>query len=84
MVITFKSVVITTCVVLFMAALVSKAKRRHMKSFATRGKTLSQYSTGSLFSDCQGVALPQLVAMSSNRVKWRAIVALLRGQVFFK
>ena len=25
------------------------------------------YPTGSLFSDCQGVALPQLVAMASNR-----------------
>ena len=36
-----------------------------------------QYSTGSLFSDCQGVALPQLVAMASNRAMWRAKVASL-------
>ena len=35
------------------------------------------YPTGSLFSDCQGVALPQLVAMASNRAMWRAKVASL-------
>ena len=35
------------------------------------------YPTGSLFSDCQGVALPQLVAMASNRTMWRAKVASL-------
>ena len=27
----------------------------------------SHYPTGSLFSDCQGIALPQLVAMASSR-----------------
>ena len=27
---------------------------------------VSHYPTGSLFSDCQGVALPQLVAMAAN------------------
>ena len=35
------------------------------------------YPTGSLFSDCQGVALPQLVAMASNRTMWRGKVASL-------
>ena len=35
------------------------------------------YTTGSLFSDCQGVTLPQLVAMASNRAMWRAKVASL-------
>ena len=35
------------------------------------------YPTGSLFSDCQGVALPQLVAMAANRAMWRAKVASL-------
>ena len=35
------------------------------------------YPTGSLFSDCQGVALPQLVAMAANRVMWNAKVASL-------
>ena len=35
------------------------------------------YPTDSLFSDCQGVALPQLVAMASNRAMWRAKVASL-------
>ena len=35
------------------------------------------YSTGSLFSDCQGVAMPQRVAMASNRVMWRDKVASL-------
>ena len=28
------------------------------------------YPTGSLFSDCQGVPLPQLVAMAANRAMW--------------
>ena len=37
----------------------------------------SQYPTDSLFSDCQGVALSQLVAMASNRSMWRAKVASL-------
>ena len=36
-----------------------------------------QCPTDSLFSDCQGVALPQLVAMASNRATWRAKVASL-------
>ena len=36
-----------------------------------------QCPTNSLFSDCQGVALPQLVAMASNRATWRAKVASL-------
>ena len=27
----------------------------------------SHYPTGSLFSDCQGIALPQLVVMASSR-----------------
>ena len=35
------------------------------------------YPTGSLFSDCQGVALPQLVAMASNRAMWCAKLASL-------
>ena len=35
------------------------------------------YPTGSLFSDCQGVPLPQLVAMAANRAMWRAKVASL-------
>ena len=35
------------------------------------------YPTGSLFSDCQGVAPPQLVAMAANRAMWRAKVASL-------
>ena len=35
------------------------------------------YPTGSLFSDCQGVALPQIVAMASTRTIWRAKVASL-------
>ena len=35
----------------------------------------SHYPTGSLFSDCQGIALPQLVAMASSRSLWRAKVA---------
>ena len=35
------------------------------------------YPTGSLFSNCQGVALPQLVAMASNRAMWRAKVRSL-------
>ena len=34
------------------------------------------YPTGSVFSDCQGVALPQLVAMASNRTMWRAKVSV--------
>ena len=37
----------------------------------------SQYPTGSLFSDCQGVALPQLVIMASNRAMRRAKVESL-------
>ena len=38
-----------------------------------------RYPTGSLFSDCQGVALPQLVAMAANRAMWRANVARQSG-----
>ena len=30
------------------------------------------YPTGSLFNDCQGIALPQLVPMASSRTTWRA------------
>ena len=30
-----------------------------------------------MFSDCQGIALPQLVAMASSRSLWRAKVASL-------
>ena len=41
------------------------------------------YPTGSLFSDCQGVALPQLVAMASNRTMWRAKVASLSWTCVF-
>ena len=37
----------------------------------------SHYPTGSLFSDCQGIALPQLVAMVSSHSTWRANVASL-------
>ena len=29
------------------------------------------YPTGSLFCNCQSVALPQLVSIASNRAKWR-------------
>ena len=36
-----------------------------------------QYPTGSLFSDCHGVALTQLVAMASNRLMWRVKVTPL-------
>ena len=36
-----------------------------------------KYPAASLFSDCQGVALPQLVAMASNHAMWRAKVASL-------
>ena len=32
---------------------------------------------GQPFSDCEGVALPQLVAKASNRAVWRAKVASL-------
>ena len=32
------------------------------------GMDYSQYPADSMFSDCQGVASPQLVAMTSNRV----------------
>ena len=35
----------------------------------------SHYPMGSLFSDCQGIALPQLVTMASSRSLWRAKVA---------
>ena len=37
----------------------------------------SHYPSGSLFSDCQGIAPPQLVAMASSRSMWRAKVASL-------
>ena len=37
----------------------------------------SHYPSGSLFSDCQGIALPQLVVMASSRSMWRAKVASL-------
>ena len=37
----------------------------------------SHYPSGSLFSDCQGIALPQLVAMASSRSMWRAKVTSL-------
>ena len=43
-----------------------------------------QYPTSSLFSDCQGVTLPQLVAMASNRAMWRARVALLSWTCMLK
>ena len=36
----------------------------------------SNYPSGSLLSDCQGIALPQLEAMASSRSMWRAKVAL--------
>ena len=32
----------------------------------------SHYPSGSLLSDCQGIALPQLEAMASSRSMWRA------------
>ena len=35
----------------------------------------SHYPSGSLFRDCQGIALPQLEAMASSRSMWRAKVA---------
>ena len=35
------------------------------------------YPIGSLISDCQGVALPLLVTVASNRALWRAKVASL-------
>ena len=35
------------------------------------------YPSGSLLSDCQGIALPQLEAMASSRSMWRAKVASL-------
>ena len=37
----------------------------------------SHYPTDSLFSDCQGIALPQLVALASSRSMWHAKVASL-------
>ena len=37
----------------------------------------SHYPSGSLFSDCQGIALPQLVVMASSRSMWRTKVASL-------
>ena len=37
----------------------------------------SHYPSGSLFSDCQGIALPQLVVMASSRSMWRAKIASL-------
>ena len=37
----------------------------------------SHYPTGSLFSDCQGIALTQRVAMALSRSLWRAKVASL-------
>ena len=37
----------------------------------------SHYPSGSLLSDCQGIALPQLEAMASSRSMWRAKVASL-------
>ena len=43
----------------------------------TLGIDACHYPTGSLFSDCQGIALPQLVAMASKRSLWRAKVASL-------
>ena len=36
---------------------------------------VSHYPTDSLFSDCQGIAVPQLVAMASSRSLWRTKVA---------
>ena len=33
---------------------------------------ISHYPSGSLLSDCQGIALPQLEAMASSRSMWRA------------
>ena len=37
----------------------------------------SHYPSGSLLSDCQGIALPQLEAMASSRSMWHAKVASL-------
>ena len=37
----------------------------------------SHYPSGSLLSDCQGIALPQLVVMALSRSMWRAKVASL-------
>ena len=37
----------------------------------------SHYPSGSLFSDCQGIALPQLVTMASSRSMRHAKVASL-------
>ena len=52
--------------------------RRQDGAMRTHGTSVRIYAvTGSLFSDCEGVALPQLVAMASNRAMWRAKVASL-------
>ena len=37
----------------------------------------SHYPSGSLLSECQGIALPKLEAMASSRSMWRAKVASL-------
>ena len=37
----------------------------------------SHYPSGSLLSDCRGIALPQLEAMASSRSMWHAKVASL-------
>ena len=37
----------------------------------------SHYPTDNLFSDCQGISLPQRVAMASSRSMWHAKVAPL-------
>ena len=42
------------------------------------------YQTGSLFSDCHCIALPQCVAMTANREMWRATVASLSWTCVFK
>ena len=51
-------------------------RRALMADLALVSDTI-MYPTGSEFSDCQGVALPQLVAMASNLTMWRAKVASL-------
>ena len=57
----------------------SSATALHTRSCALMALVIddSHYPTGRLFSDCQGNALPQLVAMASSRSMWRAKVASL-------
>ena len=44
----------------------------------------SHHTAGSLLSDCQSIAMPQLVAMASNLVMWHAKVTSLWWTCIFK